>query len=247
MNMLTNLKKNERITALLLCMALLLSACAPTEAEVASNELPPTVNADDITVEALLPIPSPSATPPNTPTAIATDTATAQPTATSEPTNTATPVVELRVVEADTPTAVVERISADSTPTLEPIDSTQLFITPTITIAMPSPEPREPVTVPSHLQPIADQIIEDIIGRTGIDRNAISLLSYEAVTWPDGAIGCPQPGMAYTQALVDGYRLLFDASGKQMFYHTAGTQRFVFCDTAKVKPDKPVPGSSVDR
>ena len=27
------------------------------------------------------------------------------------------------------------------------------------------------------------------------------------VTWPDGSLGCPEPGNSYTQALVEGYQI----------------------------------------
>jgi hypothetical protein len=33
----------------------------------------------------------------------------------------------------------------------------------------------------------------------------------EAVTWPDGALGCPEPGIVYTQALVPGYWVVVEA------------------------------------
>ena len=30
----------------------------------------------------------------------------------------------------------------------------------------------------------------------------------QAVTWPDGSLGCPQPGMMYTQMVVEGYQVV---------------------------------------
>ena len=41
----------------------------------------------------------------------------------------------------------------------------------------------------------------------------VTVVSYEDVTWPDGALGCPEPGMSYTQALVPGARLVLEADG----------------------------------
>ena len=38
-------------------------------------------------------------------------------------------------------------------------------------------------------------------------RADLKVLSAEAVTWSDGSLGCPEPGMMYTQALVPGYRV----------------------------------------
>ncbi|WP_344090535.1 hypothetical protein [Microbacterium deminutum] len=34
------------------------------------------------------------------------------------------------------------------------------------------------------------------------------LVSATAVTWNSGALGCPQPGQSYTQALVDGMQVI---------------------------------------
>ena len=36
----------------------------------------------------------------------------------------------------------------------------------------------------------------------------------EPVVWNDGSLGCPEPGMMYTQALLNGYWVIIDARGK---------------------------------
>lgn len=51
-----------------------------------------------------------------------------------------------------------------------------------------------------------DQALADLAARLGDDR-AISVTVAHELTWPDGSLGCPQPGVLYTQALVDGYRI----------------------------------------
>ena len=38
----------------------------------------------------------------------------------------------------------------------------------------------------------------------GVDASEVEVVSVEEVTWRDGSRGCAQPGMAYTQALIDG-------------------------------------------
>jgi hypothetical protein len=47
----------------------------------------------------------------------------------------------------------------------------------------------------------------------------ITTESVETVTWPSGAMGCPKPDMNYTQSLVEGYRVVLSANGRQYFYH----------------------------
>ena len=45
-----------------------------------------------------------------------------------------------------------------------------------------------------------------------------SLVIAESVTWPDGSLGCPEPGMFYTQMVVPGYRIVFEVEGKRFDY-----------------------------
>lgn len=63
--------------------------------------------------------------------------------------------------------------------------------------------------------------IVDAAERTGVAASDIEVVEFAMVTWPDGAIGCPEPGMLYTQALVDGYRIVLDADGTLLTYHGA--------------------------
>ena len=50
-----------------------------------------------------------------------------------------------------------------------------------------------------------DQIFSHAAGHTGVSVSDMTVLRAESVTWPDGSLGCPEPGMQYTQALVPGY------------------------------------------
>jgi hypothetical protein len=40
----------------------------------------------------------------------------------------------------------------------------------------------------------------------------------QAVTWPDGSLGCPQPGMFYTQMVVQGYQVVLAVDGTRYDY-----------------------------
>ena len=55
------------------------------------------------------------------------------------------------------------------------------------------------------------------------------MLSAEAVTWSDGSLGCPQPGMMYTQALVPGYRVRIQAGGQVLDYHAGRSGQPALC------------------
>ena len=54
----------------------------------------------------------------------------------------------------------------------------------------------------------------------GLPTDKIKLISTEAVTWSDGCLGVQRMGVMCTQALVEGYRIVLEADGKQYEFHT---------------------------
>lgn len=88
-----------------------------------------------------------------------------------------------------------------------------------------------------------DALLERASRDLGLDVDEIRVVRAEAVTWSDGSNGCPQEGMAYTQALVPGYRVILDAAGERIHYHAGGQGEFFRCDD----PVDPISVESVDR
>jgi hypothetical protein len=68
----------------------------------------------------------------------------------------------------------------------------------------------------------------------------VRIAAAEAVTWSDGALGCPQSGLAYTQALIPGWRLIAEAGGRMLRYHanTPGT-RWLHCGAGQAQEPLP--------
>jgi hypothetical protein len=65
----------------------------------------------------------------------------------------------------------------------------------------------------------------------------VKVASVEAVTWPDGSLGHPEPGMDYTMALVPGYRVVLQAGDKFHEYHTDRSgARIVYCGPPATPP-----------
>ncbi|MGH8944780.1 MAG: hypothetical protein ACRDVL_01355, partial [Acidimicrobiia bacterium] len=62
-----------------------------------------------------------------------------------------------------------------------------------------------PTTVPED--DAAMKARADLAAHLGVEVDRIEVSLVEEVVWRDGSIGCPEPGMAYTQALVEGLRL----------------------------------------
>jgi hypothetical protein len=72
--------------------------------------------------------------------------------------------------------------------------------------------------------------IADLAHRLGVDADAIVVISQEEVTWRDGSMGCPQPGMRYTQALINGYRIVLAHAGREYHYHGGRTRGPFLCE-----------------
>lgn len=71
--------------------------------------------------------------------------------------------------------------------------------------------------------------VADLASRLGVEPSAVLVRSHEDVTWRDGSLGCPVPGMMVTQALVPGSRLVLEAAGRTYEYHAAAGGPFRYC------------------
>jgi len=61
--------------------------------------------------------------------------------------------------------------------------------------------------------------IRDLAQRRGVAAESITVSNARPVTWRSGAIGCPEPGMSYTDALVPGVSLLLRSGEEISAYH----------------------------
>jgi hypothetical protein len=75
-----------------------------------------------------------------------------------------------------------------------------------------------------------EQAKADLANRLGVDPGQVTVVSFSEVTWSDGSLGCPEPGMVYTQALVDGSRIILEAGGKQYHYHSGASRPPFLCE-----------------
>ncbi|HEX5695269.1 MAG TPA: hypothetical protein VFZ15_02730 [Acidimicrobiia bacterium] len=67
----------------------------------------------------------------------------------------------------------------------------------------------------------------DLAQRLGVPETEIAVTGASLVTWNDGSIGCPQPGVSYTQALVEGARVTLLHEGTTYAYHQGGNDLFL--------------------
>lgn len=91
------------------------------------------------------------------------------------------------------------------------------------------PPSDEPVTgeVPAQ---ILDAIVADAAGRASVEPETVEVLQAISITWSDGSLGCPEPGMNYTMALVDGYHVIVEAGGEELDYRATESGGFRVCE-----------------
>lgn len=99
--------------------------------------------------------------------------------------------------------------------------------------------------MPSQPEPASDPVstaIADLAGRLGVDAGTIEVTAADEVTWSDGSLGCPAPGRSYTQALVNGTRIVLTAGGTQYEYHAGRSREPFYCPPERIIPPVTDPG-----
>ena len=92
---------------------------------------------------------------------------------------------------------------------------------------------------------ILDEIIADLLKRTGADLRDIKVIRSEAVVWNDGSLGCPKPGEFYIQVLMSGYWVILDVDGGNYDYRANDSGYFFLCEE-KGEPTMPTSDPGVD-
>ena len=141
------------------------------------------------------------------------------------------------------PVTSTDPAASPTTTTVHDVTTTALPVAPTTTApstTAPSTAPEAPMTSADD-SPISSEVIagtmvqtaiDDLVDRTGADRSDIQVVNVEEVDWPDGSIGCPQPGMVYTQAIVNGSRIVLRHDGTDYAYHQGGSRPVFHCPSA---------------
>jgi hypothetical protein len=101
--------------------------------------------------------------------------------------------------------------------------------------ALPTSTPTPVSAVP---QEILDQLLDEAASLAGVPRDQLTIERAEAVTWGDGSLGCPEPGMMYTQVLVDGYWVVIRAGDRTFDFRGSGTS-YRLCPPGRGVPPAP--------
>jgi hypothetical protein len=89
------------------------------------------------------------------------------------------------------------------------------------------------------LDALAEQVAAEVADEEGVEVGEVTIVSAEEVTWADGALGCPEDGGMYTQALVEGYRIVVEVEGREVHYHGGMGQAPFRCED----PQPPAEGA----
>jgi hypothetical protein len=85
---------------------------------------------------------------------------------------------------------------------------------------------------------------QDLANRLGLPMDVIKVSGATPVSWRSGALGCPKPGMSYTDALVPGIWIVLRVDSVVYRYHAkTGGQPFYCPDD---RAEQPVMGSGAD-
>lgn len=85
-----------------------------------------------------------------------------------------------------------------------------------------------------QLEQFVTEAVSNLALRLDIDEAEVGIAEAQFVTWPNSALGCPEPDMMYTQALVPGYRIRLRADGNTWHYHGARDKPSFHCPAERV-------------
>jgi hypothetical protein len=103
-------------------------------------------------------------------------------------------------------------------PALNPRDPKSLLITPQPTTV---PMATDATAQAEALKNPAVQASVDVLAKLlNVPPSSITVVSVEAIDWPDGCLGVRIPDTMCTMMIVPGYRVVLEAGGQQYEYHT---------------------------
>jgi hypothetical protein len=114
----------------------------------------------------------------------------------------------------------------------------------TIVTSCTNPEEKAPVATPMNLKGQVEYSMKDLAHRLDVPLDAVVLSGARQVMWRSGALGCPEPGMTYTQALVPGSVIYLRANDMLHAYHAKLGGEPFYCPRERV--EQPVLDEGLD-
>lgn len=76
-------------------------------------------------------------------------------------------------------------------------------------------------TLPEASEVALEAAMDDLTARLQVAKNSVQIVSVEKRMWSDSSLGCPQPGLVYSQVITPGFLIRLGVGGKEYAYHTS--------------------------
>ncbi len=134
-----------------------------------------------------------------------------------------------------------------------------LALAATLAVAARAEEPNKPLPVltplntptresPSMQTAVPKEILEPVLNKAAelakVSREQLVIVRAEPAVWNDGSLGCPEPGMQYTQALVNGYWVVISAASQTYDFRLGRGGSFRLCPEGQGQPPLKGPDAS---
>lgn len=108
--------------------------------------------------------------------------------------------------------------------------------TPAATAPSPALAPAPPVasvlpgsSSSTDPQPLIEAALRDAAAHLSVSPADLHVDQVDARQWGDSSLGCPRPGLMYSQIVTPGYFIVISGAGKQLEYHTDARSEVVLC------------------
>lgn len=89
------------------------------------------------------------------------------------------------------------------------------------------------INVPSD---ILEPIVQAVAADAAVAIDQVTIVRAEAVTWRDGSLGCPEPGVMYIQVLIDGYWVVLQVGDQTYDFRVDNQGDFRLCPPGRGQP-----------
>ncbi len=78
-------------------------------------------------------------------------------------------------------------------------------------------------------QAVVDEAVRTAAAYAAVAPTDVQVQQVEAREWSDASLGCPRPGLMYSQVVTPGYLIVLVAAGRVLEYHSDARGRVVLC------------------
>ncbi len=107
--------------------------------------------------------------------------------------------------------------------------STTVSAPPASAAVSPKPSPVAAASPGPEAQAAVDEVVRAAAAYAAIPATDVGVLQVEARDWPDSSLGCPRPGLMYSQIVTPGYLIVVQAGTRLLEYHSDARGRAVLC------------------